>query len=75
MRPQTARAGSIWRGPLAAAVGAFAGAAVLRHLVGSRRLSGLATEIDGLTVLLMLVFAVAIIGIEEQDRTLNESRS
>ena len=40
--------------------GAFAGAALLRRLVGSRRLGGLATEIDGLIVLSMVVIAVAI---------------
>ena len=40
--------------------GALAGAVLLRHLLGSARLGKAAGEIDGLIVLLMLVFAVAI---------------
>ena len=39
---------------------AFLGALLVRRLVGPVRLAGVARELDGLVVLLMLVFAVAI---------------
>ncbi len=46
---------------LAAVVaGAFVGAALIRHLLGPARLAASARQIDGVIVIVMLVFAVAI---------------
>lgn len=39
---------------------AFLGALLVRRLVGRARLAGVARELDGLVVLLMLIFAVAV---------------